>query len=88
MKGLISSFAVLVLVSCAHKHGEKSHHHHNSKEEISAEDHGDGRYMIKDSGETYYFDTEKAFLEFEKEINAREKRPKCTRRGRQLVCGG
>lgn len=88
MKTFIYLSLVITLISCAHKHGTKTHHHHDTNAEISEEDHGSGRYMIKDNGETYYFDTEKAFLEFETKIKARKSRPKCKRKGRNLVCEG
>jgi YHS domain-containing protein len=88
MKPLLYLLVLLILISCAHKHGAKTHHHHDGSEEISAQDHGEGKYMIKDSGETYYFDTEKSFLEFEEKIKSRKNRPKCIRKGRNLVCEG
>jgi hypothetical protein len=83
MKTIISSLVFLTLTSCAHKHGKSLHHHHSGKAEIVDGDHGHGKYMIKDRDEVLYFDTEKAFLEYEEQIKARQNRSHA--RGRAAI---
>jgi hypothetical protein len=86
MKSLVALWMFFSVVSCAHQHKDEKHHHHEETNSIPSEDHGDGRFTIRHKGETYYFDNESDFTDFELKIKNEKKRPKCSRRGRQLVC--
>jgi hypothetical protein len=87
MKQVYFIVFLLILASCSHKHGTQTHHHHEDENSISPADHGGGRFTATHRGETYYFDTEKEFLNFEEKLRLDKKRTKCVRRGRNLTCG-
>ncbi len=87
MKLFILISLILIFSSCTHQHGKASHHHHANDEAISPDEHGKGKYIVEDRGETFYFDSEKEFLEFGEQVKNRKMRPKCVRKGRTLSCG-
>jgi hypothetical protein len=88
MNFLLLSVTLIFIVSCSHHHKEEGHHHHQDTASIPVGDHGNGAYVIKHGGQTYYFDTEEEQDKFEATLKSERKATDCVRRGRQLVCGG